>query len=99
MSNVPTTAAPAVVAVTRQTYTLMLNDYQRSLIMRVLNHALIDSKYANELAAESPPDSNLTGLSAGGESALEEVETLIELFGLLPKDESESPGTVHGLCL
>lgn len=83
----------------RPTYTIMLNDYQRALIMRVLNHALIDSKYANELANEEPPDSNLTGLSAGGDSALEEVEVLIELFGTLPTQESETPGIVHGFCL
>jgi hypothetical protein len=75
----------------KPTYEIMINEYQRRLISRLL----ISGLRATEMRLRNEPGGEF-GLFAG-DSAYEEAEMLVQMFGELP--QTNEPGMTHGFCL
>lgn len=85
-------------------YTIQMNEYQRALILETL----LAGKDLPQLGldrhpgmAKLPEDETtfLGPFAAGEETALQELEIIIELLGELPEVEKTDPGVLHSFCL
>ena len=68
-------------------YTIRLSEAQRAMLVEALNEAdVVTARWATLTEATDPLEhENVTWLHAA--------------LSLLPENEAESPGTLHGLCL
>lgn len=73
-------------------FEIMINEYQRKLIERVLHYSETSPKMVQILAVE-PGDEH----HSGGKTKLEELQTLRQMFQELP--QVNHAGLTHGFCL
>lgn len=70
-------------------FTIQINDYQRQMLIAACRKRLLmDKNWLDKLPGDQAYD-NQTG----------ELECMIDMLDHLPKQEADSPGILHGLCL
>lgn len=70
-------------------FTVIINEHQRALLVAAMEAGLPAVK---PILSAVPSD-------FGDESAFADAENLLAMLVDLPKQEAESPGCLHGLCL